>query len=137
MKKILISWLIRFVFGAIALGVGIWYITSSIGGASLTYTSLDGFMNAVGAGDANIASVNGCFMCKYVNDLFMVLGDSTELFWGVILENLWVLLVIGFGIFLFVHTIKYLYNSAAEATKYENQEVKFEFNGLILYGAKA
>lgn len=129
MKKILISWLIRFVFGAIALGVGIWYITSSIGGASLTYTSLDGFMNAVGAGDANIASVNGCFMCKYVNDLFMVLGDSTELFWGVILENLWVLLVIGFGIFLFVHTIKYLYNSAAEATKYENQEVKFEFKG--------
>lgn len=127
MKKLLISWLIRFVFGAIALGVGIWYISSSIGGESLTYTSLDGFMNAVGAKDGNIASVNGCFMCKYVNDLFMVLGDSTELFWNTILEYLWVLLAVGFGIFLFVHAIKHISKSADDATKYDTKDVKFDF----------
>ena len=36
MKATLISIAIRFLMGAIALGVGIWYLSSSLSGASLT-----------------------------------------------------------------------------------------------------
>ena len=40
-KKWLIEKIITFVICIIALGVGIWYLSSSIGGASLSYTNLD------------------------------------------------------------------------------------------------
>ena len=36
MQAILISWLIKFLTAATALGVGIWYLSSSVGGASLS-----------------------------------------------------------------------------------------------------
>jgi len=127
MQKLLLGYLIRFVFGAIALGVGIWYLSSSIGGASLSYTSMDNFMSAIGAGDGNIASVNGCFMCQYVNDLFAVLGSAAEIFWNAILDNLWILMVIGFGIFLMIHSIQYIYKAMMETTTLDTKEKKLEF----------
>ena len=36
MKKLLLTYLVRFVFFAIALGVGIWYLSSSIGGSTIS-----------------------------------------------------------------------------------------------------
>ncbi len=127
MKKLLLGYLVRFIFGAIALGVGIWYVSSSLNNASLSYVSMDSFLNSIGAADGNIASVNGCFLCRYVNDLFVVLGDASELFWGAITENLWILMVIGFGIFLFIHTIKHIYKSMMETTKLDTAEKKLDF----------
>ncbi len=127
MKKLLLGYLIRFVFGAIALGVGIWYLSSSIGGASLSYTNIDNFMSTIGAGDGNVASVNGCFMCGYVNDLFAVLGSAAELFWNAILDNLWILMVVGFGIFLMIHSIKYIYKAMIETTTLDTKEKKLTF----------
>ncbi len=127
MKKLFLSYLIRFVFGAIALGVGIWYISSSLGGASLSYTSMDTFMNSIGAADGNIANASGCFLCGYVNDLFGVLGNASEKFWAAILNNLWILMVVGFGIFLFIHTIKYFYKAMTDAAAMDGKEQKFAF----------
>jgi hypothetical protein len=127
MKKLLLGYLIRFVFGAIALGVGIWYLSSSIGGASLSYTNMDNFMSAIGAADGNVASVNGCFMCQYVNDLFAVLGSGAELFWNAILNNLWILMVVGFGIFLMIHSIQYIYKAMMETTALDTKEKKLAF----------
>lgn len=127
MKKLFLGYLIRFVFGAIALGVGIWYLSSSIGGASLSYTNMDNFMSAIGAADGNVASVNGCFMCQYVNDLFAVLGSAAELFWDAILNNLWVLMVVGFGIFLMIHSIRYIYKAMIETTALDTKEKKLAF----------
>lgn len=127
MKKLVLGYIIKFLIGAIALGLGIWYLSSSLQGNSISYTSLDNFMNAIGASDGNIASVNGCFMCRYVNDLFVVLGNAAELFWNAILENLWILMVVGFGIFLFVHTIKHIYNAMKETTSLDTKEKKLEF----------
>ena len=127
MKKLLLGYLIRFVFGAIALGVGIWYLSSSIGGASLSYTNMNNFMSAIGAGNGNVASVNGCFMCQYVNDLFAVLGSAAELFWNAILNNLWILMVIGFGIFLMIHSIQYIYKAMMETSKLDTKEKKLAF----------
>lgn len=115
MKTLLIGYLVRFIIGAIALGVGIWYVSSSLENVSITYISLDSFLKSIGATDGNIASANGCFLCGYVNDLFVVLGNASELFWNAILDNLWVLMVFGFGIFVVVHTIKFFYKAMNDA----------------------
>lgn len=128
MKKLLLTYLVRFGFGAIALGIGIWYVSSSIGGTSLSYTSMDTFLNSIGATDGNIASVNGCFLCTYINDLFVVLGNASEKFWGAMVGNLWILMALGFGIYLIVHTIKYFIKSIEESAKLDTAEKKFVFN---------
>ena len=108
MKKLFLGALVRFIIGAIALGIGIWYVSSSLSHTSITYVSMDGFLKSIGATDGNIASANGCFLCGYVNDLFTILGVAAEKFWNVILENLWILMVFGFGIFMIIHTIRIL-----------------------------
>ena len=71
MKKLFLGALVRFIIGAIALGIGIWYVSSSLSHTSITYVSMDGFLKSIGATDGNIASANGCFLCGYVNDLFL------------------------------------------------------------------
>ena len=126
MKAKIIMILVRFLFGALALGLGIWYLSASIGGNALTYTSMDNFLNAIGAGD-NIANANGCFMCKYVSDLFGVLGRATELFWDSIINILWMLMAIGFGIFLFVYTGQYIFDAAKKTATLDTTEKKIEF----------
>lgn len=104
------NWLIRILFkiiiGAIILGVGIWYMSASIGGASLSYTSMDTFMHQIGAAEITKNGVPGCFLCGYLADFFAVLGRATEMFWNGIVQHLWILMAIGFGIFLIFHTIK-------------------------------
>jgi len=112
-KKWLIEKGIKILFGAIALGVGIWYLSSSIGGASLSYTSMDLFMKQIGAENGDMTSVNGCFLCGYIGELFAVLGRATEMFWNGIVQHLWMLMALGFGIFIIFHTIKYIREQAA------------------------
>ena len=125
MKGKIILVLVRFLMGAIALGLGIWYLSSSINGASLTYTSMDNFLNAIGAG-TDIANTNGCFLCKYVTELFGVLGNATEMFWETIVNALWIIMAIGFGVFLFIYTGQYIYDAAKKTAKIDTQEKKIE-----------
>lgn len=113
--------------GAIALGLGIWYLSSSISGAALTYTSMNGFMNAVGATDGNVANVNGCFMCGYISELFSVISRAAELFWTAMVDNLWILMALGFGIFLFVHTAKYLFDASKKNANLDGKENNLDF----------
>lgn len=47
-KAKLILLAVKIVMWATALGIGIWYLSSSLSGASLTYTSVDNFLNAAG-----------------------------------------------------------------------------------------
>ena len=114
MKKLFLAYLVRFLIGAIALGIGIWYVSSSIDDSPITYTSMDSFLRSIGAPDGNIGSANGCFLCVYIKDLFDVLNDAAESFWATILDNLWLLMVIGFGIFFVLHTIKYFYTAMTD-----------------------
>ena len=127
MKAKLISIAIRVVMWAIAMGLGIWYLSSSIGGAALTYTSMDNFMLAIGASD-DIAAANGCFMCGYIAELFTVISDAAEMFWTAMLDNIWILLVIGFGIFLFVYTAQYIFDAAKQTTTLDGGDKKLEFS---------
>ncbi|MBR2286179.1 MAG: hypothetical protein IJ866_01850 [Alphaproteobacteria bacterium] len=125
MKAKIIMILVKFLLGAIALGLGIWYLSSSIGGDALTYTSMGNFMTAIGAGD-NVANTNGCFFCRYVTDLFGVLGRATELFWDAIVNYLWLLMAIGFGVFLFTYTGQYIYDAAKKTATLDTKEKKLE-----------
>ena len=111
-KKWLIEFGIKAAMWIIIVGIGIWYLSHSIGGASLSYTSVSSFMSQIGAENGDISSVNGCFLCKYIYELFAVLGRATEMFWNGIVHNLWILMSVGFGIFIILHTLNYIRETA-------------------------
>ena len=127
LKKQLILWGVKALMWIIVLGLGIWYLSSSLNGASLTYTSMNNFLTAAGVENGDIASANGCFMCGYVADLFHVLGDATGRFWTAMVDHIWIIMVVGFGIFLFVYTIQYFYDAANKTTKVDDKDKKLEF----------
>ena len=78
LKAKLIMGAVRVIMALIAVGLGIWYLSSSLGGAAITYTSTSNFLNAVGVQNGDIGNANGCFMCGYIADLFSVIGCSTK-----------------------------------------------------------
>ena len=123
----LIIWIVKLIMGGAALGLGIWYVSSSIGGDSITYTSLPNFLSAIGVQNNDIASANGCFLCGYVEKLFHVIGIAAENFWYAILSNLWILMVIGFGIYLFYQTATYLYEASKKNAALDDSEKKLDF----------
>ncbi len=129
MKAKLIMIAIKFIMGAIALGLGIWYLSSSIGGAALTYTSMGNFMTAIGVQNGDIATANGCFLCGYIAELFGVIGRAAEMFWTAMVDNIWILLAVGFGIFLFVYSAQYIFDAAKKTTTLDTKEKKLEFKG--------
>lgn len=112
MTVLIISWIIKILIFAGILGTGIWYLSTSIGGASLSYTSISSFMQQIGVKNGDIASTDGCFLCKYIEELFDVIGNATEMFWTGIVQHLWILMAIGFGIFIVLHTVSYIREQA-------------------------
>ena len=126
MKAHLILLAVRFVMLAIALGVGIWYLSSSIGGAALTYSSMDNFLVAIGAGE-DVASANGCFLCRYIGDLFGIIGGATEMFWERMLDTLLVIMALGFGLYLVITGIFHVWNATKDAAKLDDNEKKINF----------
>ena len=102
---------------AIALGLGIWYLSSSIGGDALTYTSLDSFMNAIGA-NSGIDEVGHLFLGGYLVELLNMLGQASEMFWTGIVDNLWILMAAGFAIYMFLSAIKVVWEAAKKNASY-------------------
>ncbi len=130
LKAQLILIAVRFIMAGIALGLGIWYLSSSIGGASLTYTNMGNFLTAIGVENGDVATANACFLCGYIADLFSIIGSATGRFWNLIVNNVWILMAFGFGIFLFIHTAKYIFDHAKKTMNYEKPtEHKIEFQG--------
>ena len=127
LKLKLIVLAVKIIMGAIALGLGIWYLSSSIGGEALTYTSMDNFLNAVGVENGDIATANGCFMCGYIADLFVVIGNAAMRFWELLVDNIWILMVVGFGVFLFIHSANYLFDASKTTTKLDGKEKGIAF----------
>ena len=127
MKGKIIILAVKIIMGAIALGLGIWYLSSAIGGAALTYSSMENFLTAIGAENGDIASVNGCFMCRYIADLFSVIGDATELFWTAILDGLLILIALGFGIYMTYTGIAHVWDATKKTAGPKVEEKKIEF----------
>lgn len=126
-KAQLILIAVRVIMCLVALGMGIWYLSSSIGGAALTYTSADNFMTAIGVENGDIGSANGCFLCGYIADLFSVIGSAAEKFWGAMVDNLWVIMVLGLGVYVFIHTVKYIFNAAKNTANLDGKETTIDF----------
>lgn len=127
-KAKLILLIVKIIMGATALGIGIWYLSSSISGAALTYTSMDSFMSAIGVTNGDITGVNGCFLCGPIGELFAVIGRATELFWTAMLDHIWILMAVGFGIFLVWYTGKYLWDAMTKTAdlKADDKTMKLE-----------
>ena len=139
LKAKIIALIIKIVFVLIALGLGIWYLSSSIGGAALTYTSVDSFMYAIGA-NGSIENVGNMFLGKYVVDLLNMLGQASEMFWVAIVKNLWILMGAGFAIYMFLSAAKYLWDkmkkNASYSTAVNNLDFMTWFNPVWKLGAR-
>ena len=127
LKAQLILIAVRVVMCLVALGLGVWYISSSIGGGALPYTSMDNFLTAIGVENGDIASANGCFMCGYIADLFSVIGSAAEKFWGLMVDKIWIIMVLGFGIYILIHTATYIFEHAKKTSGLDAKEHKIEF----------
>jgi len=128
LKAKIILLAVKIFMWCVALGLGIWYLSSSLGGSAITYTSMDNFLTAAGVENGDITTVNGCFMCKYIYELFAVLGDATERFWTAMLDSVWILIVVGFGIFLFIYSAQYIFEAMKKTEKIDDKEKKIEFS---------
>ena len=128
LKSKIILLLVKIVMWLIAVGLGIWYLSSSLGGSAITYTSMNNFFNAIGVQGGDISTANGCFLCSYVSELFSVLSNATERFWGLLLENLWMLIVVGFGIFLFDYTAQFLFDAMKGTESLDAGDKKLKFS---------
>ena len=124
--KIILT-IFKILMWASVLGLGVWYLSNALGGASITYTSLDNFLVAAGVENGDITTANGCILCKYIVNLFSVLGRATEMFWSAMLKNLWIVMIIGFGIYVVIEVIKHLFEATKQTTKDEETEKKLEF----------
>lgn len=126
-KASLFLWIVKIFMGGIALGVGIWYLSSSIGGGALTYSSMNTFLNAVGVEDGNIANANGCFLCQYINQLFDVMGGAAAKFWDGTLDTLLLLIALGFGIYIIYTGVAHVWDATKKTAGPKVEEKKIEF----------
>lgn len=127
MKKLqIISIVLRILGVAIALGLGIWYLTSTIGGDALTYTSLDNFMHSVGA-DGDISNLGHLFLGGYLVELLNILGQVSEMFWTGIVDNLWILMAAGFAIYMFLSAIKFIWDASKKNASYSTSANDLDF----------
>ena len=102
LKTKIISLYIKFGINLILIGLGLWYVSVAIGGSSISFSSLDNFLSAIGVKDGDITSTNSCFLCSYIERLFAMIGNVAESFWIKIVGTLSLLLFLGFGIFLII-----------------------------------
>jgi hypothetical protein len=143
LKSKLILTAVKALMWIIAIGVGIWYLSASINGDSITYASMNGFLAATGAcvGDVcDISVSSGCFLCPYVAQLFNVIGVATADFWDALVGNLWIIIALGFVIFLFSHTWKTMQDANKQNVEMGTEERKLDFkkwfDGVWKQGAR-
>lgn len=130
LKTKLISLGIKILMGGIAIGIGIWYLSYSLGDAKLGYTDTSAFMNAINA-NGNMAETNGCFLCGYITDLFNTIGNAAEIFWSAIVNNLWLLMVLGVGIYILIHAIQYLFERMKANASYSDKKNDLDFEKWV------
>lgn len=127
LKVKVIVMIVKILMALIAIGIGIWYMATSIGGAAVSYTSMNNFYTAIGVEDGNVATANGCFMCGYVADLFSVIGEAALKIWTLITDKLWILLAAGFGVYLFIHSARHIFNAMKETANLDGKDKNIDF----------
>ncbi|MFQ6777681.1 MAG: hypothetical protein ACLRFI_00060 [Alphaproteobacteria bacterium] len=130
LKIKIISTALKFVLALVAIGTGVWYLSHSIGDANLPFVSMDSFMSAINA-NGNTSNTNGCFLCNYISELFETIGRTSEMFWKTIIGNLWLLMAIGFGIYIFIHAIQYIWERAKANASYSDKANNLDFKTWV------
>jgi hypothetical protein len=133
---VVIKLIIQVILWVCAIGYAGYYsynIISPDGGIVIQYMSMPKFLNSIGACDANgvcdLASVNGCFLCPYIQKLFFIIGQATEVLWEAIINYTWILLVIGLVIFMLWKAYQIIMEAnKSNASLTDNGERKLEFS---------
>jgi len=131
LKAKIVSLCIKFGINLILIGLGIWYVSVAIGGSSISFSSIDNFLSAIGVKDGDIASSNSCFLCSYIERLFAMIGNVAENFWIKIVGTLSLLVFLGFGIFLIVSIAEHLYEASKKNAVLDAGDKKLEFKPLF------
>ena len=131
LKTKIISLCIKFGINLILIGLGLWYVSVAIGGSSISFSSLDNFLSAIGVKDGDITSANSCFLCSYIERLFAMIGNVAESFWIKIVGTLSLLLFLGFGIFLIISIAQHLYEASKKNAVLDAGDKKLEFKPLF------
>ena len=131
LKSKLILLGIKWGINLILIGIGLWYVSVAIGGSSISFSSLDNFLSAIGVKDGDIASANSCFLCNYIERLFKIIGNVAENFWIKIVGSLSVLLILGFGLFLIISTAQHLYEASTKNSVLDAGDKKLDFKPLF------
>ena len=107
-------------------------MVASGGDAHVPYSSLPSFLKAIGVckGDVcDISEMTGCFLCPFIQKLFLTLSSAVELLWNAIINNTWMLLVLGLVIFM----IWQAYLVMSEANK-ENASINSDGERKLNFG---
>lgn len=127
----LIFWLIKFVFGIALVGIAVWYMSNAMGGTSISYVKVSTFADAMGVSGGDLTTANGCFMCKYVSEIFSVLSTAAENMWTKIIAKLWLVMAFGFGLYVVISAIQHILESMKQATKLDSNEKKIEIKSWL------
>ena len=131
--------LFKFLFCFALVGLGVWYMSQALGGTSISYININTFADAIGAG-GDAATPAGCFMCSYISDLFDILSKTAEGFWTKIIGKLWLVMALGFGLYVAISAIKLMFEAMQKSAKFDSGERKIEIkswlDGLWKNGAR-
>jgi hypothetical protein len=58
-----------------------------------------------------------------------VLGDATQRFWSAMLDSIWIIMVVGFGVFLAIYSVQYVLEATKKTAETDTKEKKLEFKG--------
>lgn len=106
-------------------------MSSALGGASISYVNLNTFADAIGAGGGDLSTTNGCFMCSYIEDLFIILGDASITLWDKIIGKLWIVMALGFGLFVMISGIQHVYDAMQQSVKIDSAEKKIDIKSWL------
>ena len=121
----IIFFVVKLLFCLALVGLGVWYMSNALGGTSISYISVNTFADAIGGG-GDTSTTTGCFMCSYISDLFNILGKSAEALWTKIIEKLWLVMVLGFGLYVAISAIQLMFEAMQKSTKFDSAERKIE-----------
>ena len=106
-------------------------MSSVLGGTSISYVNLNTFADTIGAGSGDLSDTGGCFMCSYIKDLFDVLGDTSILLWDKIIGKLWIVMALGFGLYVMISAIQHIYEAMQQSVQINTSEKKIEIKSWL------
>jgi hypothetical protein len=136
--KLLLPYIIKIVVWTLLIIGVVAYYFSSLSGAQLNFSSLTSFLQSTGActGDTcDISGANGCLLCGQITELINAIGITSGTLFSAIASHLWILLVLGFAIYMIVSAFQTMKESLDNAIGKDGEisdkqnDIKFDYTG--------